>query len=96
MARVKWRLEAVQDIDRLRDFLYSKDTKSAQQAIHVIYNAAKRLENSPEIGRPMLDDTKRRELIIPFGAGAYIVRYVFENDNVYVLRIWHNRENRNN
>ncbi len=96
MAIIKWRLEAVQDIDRLRDFLYSKDLKAAQQAIHIIYNAAKRLENSPEIGKPMQDDTKRRELIIPFGAGAYIIRYVFENDSFYVLRIWHNRENRSN
>lgn len=94
MARLKWRLEAVRDIDRLRVFLHSKDPKAAQQAAYVIYNTAKQLESSPEIGRPMLDETKRRELIIPFGAGAYIMRYVFENDNVYVLRIWHNREKR--
>ena len=94
MARIKWRLEAVQDIDRLRAFLYSKDPKAAQQAIHVIYNAAKYLENTPEIGKPIPDETKRRELTIPFGASAYIIRYVFENDNVYVLRVWHSRENR--
>jgi len=94
MAKVEWRLEAVRDIDRFRAFLHSKDPKASQQVAYVIYNSAKRLESSPEIGRPMLDDTKRRELIIPFGAGAYVMRYVFENDNVYVLRIWHNREKR--
>lgn len=94
MARIKWRLEAVQDIDRLRAFLFSKDPKAAQQAMHVIYNVANLLKNTPEIGRPMLDNTKRRELIVPYGAGAYVVRYFFENDNVYVLRIWHSRENR--
>ena len=94
MARIRWRLEAVQDIDRLRAYLYSKDSKAVQQCAYVIHNAAKRLENTPEIGRPILDDTKRRELNISFGAVAYIIRYVFENNNVYVLRIWHNRENR--
>ena len=94
MARIKWRLDAVQDIDRLREFLFAKDPSAAQQAAYVIYHAVKRLEDRPEIGRPLSDGTKRREIIIPFGASAYILRYVFENDNVFVLRIWHSRENK--
>ncbi len=94
MAKIQWRLEAVKDIDRLRDFLYSKDTKAATTAMNVIYSAISRLETVPQIGRPMQDETKRRELIVPFGAGAYVIRYVLENNNVYILRLWHNRENR--
>jgi plasmid stabilization system protein ParE len=94
MARVAWRLEAVQDIDRLRAFLYPKDPHAAQQAAYVIFNGAKHLESSPEMGRPLPDNTKRRELVIPFGASAYILRYIFDNGTVFVLRVWHSRENR--
>jgi plasmid stabilization system protein ParE len=94
MARIKWRIEAIQDIDRLRNFLFSKDQESARKVIYIIYNSLKRLETMPEIGRPLVDGTKRRELTIPFGAGAYIIRYVLENNNVYILRVWHGKENR--
>lgn len=94
MATIQWRLEAVRDIDRLRDFLYSKDTKAATTAMSVIYSAVSRLESTPQIGRPMQDGTKRRELIVPLGAGAYVIRYVLENKNVYILRLWHNRESK--
>ena len=95
MVQVKWRLRAVKDIERLHAFLYKKDISVARQAAYVIFQAASLLETSPRIGRPMPDETARRELIIPFGSGAYILRYVLETDNtVVVIRVWHSRENR--
>ncbi|GMR22257.1 MAG: hypothetical protein BMS9Abin37_0593 [Acidobacteriota bacterium] len=42
----------------------------------------------------MGDDTGRRELIIPFGAGAYILRYRIHRDAVVIIRVWHSREAR--
>jgi plasmid stabilization system protein ParE len=42
----------------------------------------------------MDDDTGRRELFIPFGAGAYVLRYRIDRDTVIVIRVWHSREAR--
>lgn len=95
MATVKWRPRAVADLGRLHDFLYDKDSRVAGNAARVISQSVSLLETSPHIGRPMHDETGRRELVISFGAGAYVLRYMLEKDEtVVVLRIWHNRENR--
>ncbi len=42
----------------------------------------------------MNDGTGRRELFIPFGPGAYVLRYIFDQDIVVIIRAWHSRENR--
>lgn len=96
MAQVKWRPRAVADIGRLHNFLYKKDIVAARRAAYAIYRAAKLLENTPRIGRPMPDETRRRELFVPFGAGAYVLRYMLEDGHtVVIIRVWHSRENRN-
>jgi len=95
MAQVKWRPRAIADTERLHTFLHKKDNDAARKAAYVIFQAAKLLETSPRIGRPLPDETKRRELFIPFGLGAYVIRYVLEDDNtVVIIRVWHSRENR--
>ena len=53
---------------------------------------AARLVDAPEIGRPLADGTGRRELLIPFGAGAYGLRYRIHDETVVVIRVWHSRE----
>jgi plasmid stabilization system protein ParE len=35
-----------------------------------------------------------RELIVPFGSSAYIIRYVVRDDDVFVVRIFHGKERR--
>ena len=44
----------------------------------------------------MRDGSKRRELVIPFGARADLLRYRLDaEDDVVVIRVWHGRERRN-
>jgi plasmid stabilization system protein ParE len=51
------------------------------------------LVRHPEIGRPMGDGSGRRELIVPFGAGAYVLRYMLDRDATpVVIRVWHSLE----
>ena len=40
----------------------------------------------------MGDDTDRRELLVLFGAGAYVLRYRVHRDAVVIIRVWHSRE----
>lgn len=49
----------------------------------------------PDRGRPA-GFAGARELIVPFGRSAYIVRYAHLNrmGEVIILRVWHGREDR--
>ena len=55
---------------------------------------AGRLLDTPEVGRPLSDGTGRRDLFVPFGAGAYVPRYRRHADTVVVIRVWHSHEAR--
>jgi plasmid stabilization system protein ParE len=95
MPQVVWHARALADIERLSTFLRKKDATAAQKVAYTILQASSLLETSPQIGRPMSDSTSRREIVITFGAGAYIIRYVWEdNKNVVIVRVWHSKENR--
>jgi plasmid stabilization system protein ParE len=92
--RLVWLAETRDDIQRLYDFLIDKDPRAAERAVRAIQLGAKRLKELPRIGHRMDDDTGRRELFIPFGAGAYVLRYRIDRDTVIVIRVWHSREAR--
>jgi plasmid stabilization system protein ParE len=90
--RVLWLPEALDDVERLCDFLIEKDATAAERAVRTISSSAESLQDLPQIGRPMDDDTGRRELVVPFGAGAYVLRYRIHRDAVVIIRVWHSRE----
>ena len=94
MAILKWLPEALTDIERLYTFLYDKNPHAATEATKIIIRTAKILETNPKIGRPMPDDTGRRELFAAYGAGAYVLRYKLVGTSPVVIRVWHSRENR--
>ena len=89
-----WLPEALEDVERLFAFLLEKDAAAAERAVGVISSSAGNLPDLPEIGRPMDDDTGRRELVVPFGAGAYVLRYRIHDETVVIIRVWHSREAR--
>ena len=95
MAAVRWLPEALDDLDRLFEFLREKSPEAAARAARVILDGANLLADAPRLGRAMPDATGRRELPLPFAAGAYILRYRLESDNtVTIIRVWHSRERR--
>lgn len=91
---VRWLAPALDDIRRLYEFLLQRDRRAAGRAARAIRAGATRLGDAPEIGRPLADGTGRRELQIPFGAGAYVLRYRIQDETVVVIRVWHSREAR--
>jgi len=93
-AKVVWRERALEDIARLYDFLYKKNEEAAAKAAQILLRGSSLLEESPRLGRPMVDGTGRRELFIPFGSGFYVLRYFLTSDTVIIVRIWHGREDR--
>ena len=86
---------AVADLVRLRTFLADKNALAAQKVVAVLDEAMKSLLDLPDRGRPA-GSSGARDLIVPFGRSAYLVRYVHraEDDEIVVLRLWHGRESR--
>ena len=89
-----WLPEAGDDIDRLFEFLLEKNPGAARRAVLTIVEGANRLLAHPQSGSRMDDDTERRDLFLPFGAGAYVLRYRVHYETVVVIRVWHSREDR--
>lgn len=88
--------EAEQDIDRLFDFLFPKNPVAAQKAMLAIDEGIRMLLENPFIGAPMEDRPDYRQLFVPFGKSAYVLRYRIEatTKTLVVVRVWHGREQR--
>ncbi|MCP4043752.1 MAG: type II toxin-antitoxin system RelE/ParE family toxin [Gammaproteobacteria bacterium] len=91
---LRWLPASRIDIQRLYDFLEEKNPRAAERVVRLIREGAKRLLEMPEIGQPMNDEMGRRELFLPFGAGAYVLRYKFHGQMIVIIRVWHSREHR--
>ncbi len=92
--KLVWLPEARDDIQRLFDFLLERDPAAAERAVRTIQLGSMSLLEYPRVGRSLDDETGRRELFVPFGAGAYVIRYVVLDEQIVVIRVWHSREKR--
>lgn len=82
---------AVDDLIRLREFISQHSPSAAQRISERLRGAIIELANHPRIGRPVPDiPGEIREIIF----GKYVVRYEVRSEKLYVLRIWHGKENR--
>jgi len=82
---------AAADLERLRAFLATTNPAASQRVVTVLSRAIQTLGR----GRPSAV-AGARELIVPFGRSAYVLRYVHDalRQEVVILRIWHGREAR--
>jgi len=87
--------DAVEDVERLRNFLDQNNPGAARRALALIWTAIDRLQEFPALGMPT-DDTDLRQIVIRFGASGYIVRYAVipETGDILITRVWHGREAR--
>jgi plasmid stabilization system protein ParE len=90
--RLKWSGKALDEVERLYDFLAKVNKSAAAQTIQSLVAAPVRLIENPRIGES-LDEFAPLE-VRRILAGRYEIRYQIENDTIYVLRLWHTRENR--
>ena len=82
---------AVYDLVRLREFIAQHSPEAAQRVAQRLRGAIERLADMPQIGRPVENlPGEIRELIF----GKYVVRYEVRQQSLYILRIWHGKEDR--
>lgn len=89
---LKWTRRALSDLERLYEFLVPVNRKAAVQTVQSLVKAPDRLIEQPRIGEKLeeFDPREVRRLLI----GRYEMRYEIQQSTLYILRIWHIREER--
>ena len=89
---VKWTSKSQSDLARVYEFLAPVNRLAALRAVKKLTAAPTLLLKNPQIGEQLEEFIPRevRRLII----GEYELRYEIQISTVYILRIWHTREDR--
>jgi len=89
---LKWTNKALTDITRLYEFLAAVNQPAAAYTVQQLTTAQTTLLANPRIGERLEEFEPRdvRRIIV----GHYELRYEIQQSTIYVLRLWHTRENR--
>ncbi len=92
--RVRFSEAAVEDVNRLYDFLLERDLQAAERAREAIFRAMDFLRDFPFACRKASSgDPFMRELVIPFGAAGYVALFeIDDSETVTVYAIRHQLE----
>ncbi|WP_049631291.1 type II toxin-antitoxin system RelE/ParE family toxin [Cellvibrio sp. pealriver] len=92
MMQIEWTSKALMDLARLYDFLAPLNLPAAARVIQNLTQSPVKLLANPRIGEKLDEFLPRevRRILI----GAYELRYEIHADTLYVLRVWHTREQR--
>ena len=95
MIEVKYSPESLADLQRFVEFVEVKNPYAARRIAIDIQEGVSKLKQFPQIGLPVIkapDPEKIRDLYV----SDYTVRYLIANETIYILRVWHNKENEKN
>lgn len=89
---LKWTSKALSDLARLYDFLAPVNKPAAARTIQSLTAAPASLLMNPRIGEKLeeFDPREVRRILV----GRYEIRYEIQESTIYVLRLWHTREDR--
>jgi plasmid stabilization system protein ParE len=90
--KLEWTNEALLDMERLYEFLVLENKRAATQIVQSLITAPTRLLEQPRIGIKLkeFEPLEVRRII----AGHYELRYEIKENSIYLLRIWHTKEDR--
>ena len=89
--KIKYALEAINDLERLRQIVEEKNPHAARRISSDLLDGISNLNIFPKMGLPVSrapDPESIRDLFI----GRYTVRYLTKDQFVIILRVWHSNE----
>ena len=89
---LKWSKKAVSDIGRLYEFLETVDKAAAVRTVQMLTAVPTKLLTNSRIGEKIEEFSPRE--VRRFLIGRYEICYEIKSNTIYVLRMWHTRENR--
>lgn len=93
--KIRFSPESVDDLHKVVEFVEIKNPFAARRIAINLQEGIDKLKQFPNIGLPVLkasDPETIRDLYID----NYTVRYLIADEIIYILRIWHNKENEKN
>ncbi|MCU7816425.1 MAG: type II toxin-antitoxin system RelE/ParE family toxin [Candidatus Thiodiazotropha sp. (ex Cardiolucina cf. quadrata)] len=93
--KVKYSSESIDDLQRVVEFVENRNPYAARRIAIDLQEGVDRLKNFPQIGLPVLKATEPEQLRDLY-IGDYTVRYLITDEVIYILRIWHGKENEKN
>ena len=90
--RVEWLPPAIHDLQRLRDFILPHNKDAARRAVQVIKRAVYLLSANPGLGKPVEDLPDYHDIVIPFGAAGYVLRYRIQDNIIFIVAVRHAKE----
>lgn len=89
---LKWTSKALADLARLYEFLAPTNKPAAAKAVQALTKAPTILLSNPRIGEQLFQFEPRevRRILV----AQYEVRYEIQDSIIYILRLWHTREDR--
>lgn len=89
---LKWTSKALSDLARLYEFLALVDKRAAARTVKMLTGAPTKLMTNPRIGEKLeeFDSREVRRILV----GHYEMRYEIQQSTIYLLRLWHTREER--
>lgn len=90
--KVKWTRKAVGDLTRLHEFLAPVNRRAAARVLQSLTTVASRLPDQPRMGEKLEQYEPRevRRVLV----GRYEMRYEVQASSIFILRVWHTREDR--
>jgi plasmid stabilization system protein ParE len=89
---LKWTSKALSDLVRLYEFLLPINKQAAVSTVQSLTAASAKLLAQPRLGE-RLDEFAPRE-VRRILVGNFEMRYEIQELTIYVLRLWHTREDR--
>ena len=90
--RIEWLESAIMDLQRLRDFIQPHNKEAALRAVRLIRTAVTPVISNPRIGKPVEDLPDYHDIITPFGASGYVIRYRIQGDTAFIIAVKHCKE----
>lgn len=90
--KIRYSPESIDDLQRVMEFVEVKNPFAARRIAIDLQEGVDKLKLFSKIGLPVLkapDPEQIRDLYL----GNYTVRYLITDETIYILRIWHNKEN---
>jgi len=89
--KIRYTAEAVNDLNRLREFIEIKNPAAAQRIAKGLLLGIDKLKAFPEMGVQVLR-APQPALIRDLFIGNYTIRYLVAKEEIVILRLWHGKE----
>jgi plasmid stabilization system protein ParE len=89
---LKWTCKALSDLVRLYEFLAPANQPAAARTVQTLTQAPSILLTNPRIGEQLFEFESRE--VRRLRVGHYEMRYEIQESTLYILRLWHTREDR--